>query len=140
MDPLVYHRSIPLRLCILFPKIRSHEKPGYMAWIFVLPWFFHILIDIPGHTLRFFPTPFLHPFSDMAFDGVRWSTWWFWFPQLFALLGIWWVILEEKITFFSGLEHGRYCRDSCSSMRFQSWLDVLRFCSRANYSQSYRLI
>ena len=27
-----------------FLKSKGHEKPGYMASIFVLPWFFHILI------------------------------------------------------------------------------------------------
>tara|TARA_B100000989_G_scaffold87993_1_gene63515 strand:- start:10659 stop:11192 length:534 start_codon:yes stop_codon:yes gene_type:complete len=75
---------------------KGHENPKYMAWIFVLPWLFHILIDIPGHTAEFFPTPIFHPFSDLSFDGVRWSTWWLWFPQLFVLLGIWFVILKRE--------------------------------------------
>ena len=44
-----------------FLKSKGHEKPGYMAGIFVLPWLFHILIDIPGHTLRFFPDPCFSP-------------------------------------------------------------------------------
>ena len=79
-----------------FLKSRGHERPAYMAWIFVLPWFFHILIDIPGHTIQFFPTPFLHPFSDLMFDGVRWSTWWFFFPQVIALAGVWYLLLKRE--------------------------------------------
>ena len=52
------------------------------ALFLVLPWIWHILLDIPGHTIQFFPTPFLHPFSDFMIDGVRWSTPWFFFPQI----------------------------------------------------------
>ena len=79
-----------------FVKSRGHSRPAYMAWIFVLPWFFHILIDIPGHTIQFFPTPFLHPFSDLMFDGVRWSTWSFFFPQVIALAGVWYLLLKRE--------------------------------------------
>lgn len=79
-----------------FLKYRGNQKPALMAWMFVLPWFFHILIDIPSHTIDFFPTPFLHPFSDFMFDGVRWSTWWVWFPQFAVLVAIWWVILKRE--------------------------------------------
>lgn len=46
--------------------------------IAMLGWLLHILIDIPSHSLEFFPTPFLFPFSDYVFPyGVRWSTPWF---------------------------------------------------------------
>ena len=77
-------------------KSKEHENPKYMAWMFVLPWFFHILMDIPGHTIDFFPTPFLHPFSDLMFDGVRWSTWWFFWPQVIILGSVWWYILKKE--------------------------------------------
>jgi membrane-bound metal-dependent hydrolase YbcI (DUF457 family) len=77
-------------------KSKDHENPRYMAWIFVLPWFFHILLDIPGHTIDFFPTPFLHPFSDLMLDGVRWSTWWFFWPQAIILGALWWYILKTE--------------------------------------------
>ena len=41
-------------------------------------WLLHILIDIPSHSLQFFPTPFLFPISNYHFAyGVRWSTPWF---------------------------------------------------------------
>ena len=77
-------------------KSRQHENPKYMAWMFVLPWFFHIILDIPGHTIDFFPTPFLHPFSDFMMDGVRWSTWWFFWPQVIILGSVWWLILKNE--------------------------------------------
>jgi len=79
-----------------FFKSKGHENPKHMAWMFVLPWFFHILLDIPGHSIEFFPTPFLHPFSDFMLDGVRWSTWWFFFPQVVVLGGVWWYILKSE--------------------------------------------
>tara|TARA_B100000767_G_C19680991_1_gene499573 strand:+ start:585 stop:1127 length:543 start_codon:yes stop_codon:yes gene_type:complete len=79
-----------------FFKSKGHENPKYMAWMFVLPWFFHILLDIPGHSIEFFPTPFLHPFSDFMIDGVRWSTWWFFFPQVVVLGAVWWYILKNE--------------------------------------------
>ena len=79
-----------------FFKSKGHENPKHMAWMFVLPWFFHILLDIPGHSIEFFPTPFLHPFSDFMLDGVRWSTWWFFFPQVVVLGGVWRYILKSE--------------------------------------------
>lgn len=40
-------------------------------------WLFHILIDIPTHSYKFYPTPFLWPFSEWKFDGFAWGNWWF---------------------------------------------------------------
>ena len=36
-------------------------------------WLLHILIDIPTHSYKFFPTPFLWPISSLKFDGYSWS-------------------------------------------------------------------
>lgn len=36
-------------------------------------WGLHVVMDIPTHSLRFFPTPFLWPFFDVAIDGVSWG-------------------------------------------------------------------
>jgi hypothetical protein len=36
-------------------------------------WGLHIAMDIPTHSLRFFPTPFLWPLSDFTVDGIPWS-------------------------------------------------------------------
>jgi hypothetical protein len=43
----------------------------------MLGWLFHILIDIPTHSYRFYPTPFLWPVSEWKLDGVSWGTPWF---------------------------------------------------------------
>lgn len=43
----------------------------------LLGWLLHILIDIPTHSLRFFPTPFLWPVSSYQFDGISWANRWF---------------------------------------------------------------
>lgn len=36
-------------------------------------WLSHILLDIPTHTTKFFPTPFLWPISDFKFNGISWG-------------------------------------------------------------------
>jgi hypothetical protein len=40
----------------------------------LLAWVLHIAIDIPTHSIQFFPTPFLEPISDYVFDGISWGT------------------------------------------------------------------
>lgn len=67
----------------------SHGIPIWMAltsiwWLLAgaiplaaLGWLGHIVVDIPTHSRRFFPTPFLWPISKFNVDGVNWSTPWF---------------------------------------------------------------
>ena len=43
----------------------------------LMAWAIHIIIDIPTHSFRFFPTPFLWPISDYVFNGISWATPWF---------------------------------------------------------------
>ncbi|SRR3989339_385847 len=57
-----------------------------------LGWLFHIIIDIPTHSYKFFPTPFLWPFSDWKFDGIVWANPWFLFFN-YSLLGIIWLAI-----------------------------------------------
>ncbi len=45
--------------------------------VLMLPWTFHILVDIPTHKKEFFPTRFLYPISDFCIDGISWATSWF---------------------------------------------------------------
>lgn len=40
-------------------------------------WLLHILMDIPTHSYRFYPTPFLWPLSSWKFNGFSWGTPWF---------------------------------------------------------------
>ncbi|TSC70924.1 MAG: membrane protein [Parcubacteria group bacterium Gr01-1014_46] len=51
-----------------------------------LGWPLHILIDMPVHSLNFFPTPFLWPVSDFHIDGVPWSNPYIFFPNIIVLL------------------------------------------------------
>jgi len=46
-------------------------------WLPMLGWALHIVIDIPTHTARFFPTPFLWPVSPYRFSGISWGNPWF---------------------------------------------------------------
>lgn len=40
-------------------------------------WLFHILADIPTHSYKFYPTPFLWPISQWKFSGFSWAEPWF---------------------------------------------------------------
>lgn len=48
-------------------------------------WGLHVLMDIPTHSLRFFPTPFLWPLSDFAIDGIPWGRPLIFFPNVILL-------------------------------------------------------
>jgi hypothetical protein len=45
---------------------------GHRAWPFGA-WGLHILCDIPTHSTRFFPTPYLWPFPTPYFNGRSWG-------------------------------------------------------------------
>ncbi|MFQ5683280.1 MAG: hypothetical protein ACE5HC_08420 [Candidatus Binatia bacterium] len=51
--------------------IRRHPP-----WVF-LAWGLHILCDIPTHSSRYFPTPYLWPFPTPFVEGISWATPWF---------------------------------------------------------------
>lgn len=59
-------------------------------------WALHIIIDIPTHSFRFFPTPFLWPISDYKFDGISWATPWFLLVNYGALMVVFLVIAHNK--------------------------------------------
>ena len=40
-------------------------------------WFLHILIDIPTHSYRFYPTPIFWPLVGWKFNGFSWANPWF---------------------------------------------------------------
>ncbi len=43
-------------------------------WLPLFAWPLHVLMDIPTHSTRFFPTPFLWPISEYRVNGVSWAT------------------------------------------------------------------
>jgi hypothetical protein len=59
----------------------------------LLGWLLHILIDIPSHSINFYPTPFLFPISEYRFPyGVSWANRWFMMINYSALLVVWLAI------------------------------------------------
>jgi hypothetical protein len=77
-----YSHSLVLFALIFGAVWLLRKRP---AWA-LLAWALHILIDIPSHSLEFFPTPFLWPLSDYRFGGVSWATPWFMTLNVSALL------------------------------------------------------
>ncbi|HTY99554.1 MAG TPA: hypothetical protein VMB75_06950 [Rhodocyclaceae bacterium] len=51
-------------------------------------WGLHILMDIPTHSERFFPTPFLWPLSDYTVNGMPWGQPLILVPDLVLLAGV----------------------------------------------------
>lgn len=59
-------------------------------------WAVHIIIDIPTHSSRFFPTPFLWPLSGYKFDGISWGTPWFMLLNYGSLMAVFLAIARNR--------------------------------------------
>lgn len=59
-------------------------------------WLMHILMDIPTHTYKFFPTPFLWPFSDFKISGFSWGTPWFLVLNYSAIIFVYLLLRRKK--------------------------------------------
>lgn len=64
----------------------------------MLAWPLHILVDIPTHSERFFPTPFLWPISNFHIDGHPWSDPRIFIPNLIFLVGLylWFFVTRSR--------------------------------------------
>lgn len=63
----------------------------------MLAWGLHICMDIPTHSLQFFPTPFLWPLSDFHVDGVPWSKPYIFYPDWALLIILYgWFIYRKR--------------------------------------------
>lgn len=77
---------------------------GVVFFIFRRPlwelggWLFHILLDIPTHSYKFYPTPIFWPFSGWKFNGFSWATPWFLIIN-YAAIGVVYFILRNKKKF-----------------------------------------
>lgn len=60
-------------------------------------WLVHILIDIPTHSYKFYPTPFLWPFSEWKFDGFSWGQPWFLILNYSAIIAVY-ILLRKRST------------------------------------------
>src|SRR3989344_2923362 len=68
------------------------------SWYWPLAaWAIHILIDIPTHSTRFFPTPFLWPISNYNFNGISWGTPWFMIINYISLSIVFVLMYFKKI-------------------------------------------
>ena len=59
-------------------------------------WAIHVLINIPTHSSRFFPTPFLWPLSNYKFDGISWATGWFMLLNYGSLMAVFLIISYNR--------------------------------------------
>jgi hypothetical protein len=59
-------------------------------------WLLHILIDIPTHSYRFYPTPFLWPISGWKFHGISWGTPWFMILNCAALVVVYVLLFKKR--------------------------------------------
>ena len=63
------HSLVTFFVIYILVFLITGDMPLYM-W----GWAFHILIDIPTHTKKFFPVRFMYPISNYAIDGIIWRT------------------------------------------------------------------
>lgn len=64
----------------------------------MLAWPLHILVDIPTHSIQFFPTPFLWPLSNVRVNGHSWGTPEVFIPNVIALAAayLWFYWAKKK--------------------------------------------
>lgn len=59
-------------------------------------WLFHILLDIPTHSYKFYATPFLWPLSNFKFDGFPWTSLWFLIPNYLFIILVYFLLRRRK--------------------------------------------
>jgi hypothetical protein len=62
----------------------------------LLGWPLHILIDMPTHSARFFPTPFLWPVSSYRVSGISWANPWFMLVNYSALATVYFLLWRNR--------------------------------------------
>ena len=62
----------------------------------MLAWPFHIVLDFPFHSFEYFPTPMLWPISDFKIDGIPWSNWYIWFPNVAGIILLFYFRRRQK--------------------------------------------
>lgn len=63
----------------------------------MLGWPFHICLDFPFHSKEYFPTQIFWPFSDFSIDGIPWSKWYIWWPNVLGIFAVlFWQHAQKK--------------------------------------------
>lgn len=57
-------------------------------------WLGHILIDIPTHNYKFYPTPFLWPISKIEVNGFSWASPWFLAINYFLIIAFYFILYK----------------------------------------------
>ena len=69
-----------------------HKSSGFTP-----EWWLHIVIDVFTHSVDFYPSPVLYPFTQRGFDGLAWNTPWFMLANYVALAGVGlWLLWRRK--------------------------------------------
>jgi membrane-bound metal-dependent hydrolase YbcI (DUF457 family) len=74
---LVVWAAVLLVVWLVLSRVLKKQSAARLVGWEMGAWALHILMDIPTHTYRFFPTPFLWPLSEWKFDGISWGQPWF---------------------------------------------------------------
>ncbi len=72
-----------LIFALAFTLVWLLRKKAYLP---MAAWGMHVLIDIPTHSFKLFPTPFLWPFSKFKVDGIGWDSPMILVPNFFLLV------------------------------------------------------
>lgn len=88
----VTHSLIIFTLVFLLVYFLRGRKPFWP----MAAWGVHIIMDIPTHSYRFFPTPFLWPISGFKIDGFSWGQPWFLILNYSVLAGVYLVLYLMK--------------------------------------------
>jgi hypothetical protein len=74
IPPYVYHAYNVTHSLVIWSilMVFACSIHGRRAWP-MGAWGLHILCDIPTHSLRFFPTPYLWPFATPFYNGIPWG-------------------------------------------------------------------
>lgn len=84
-----YSHSLIVWAVVFIVLWAVYKRPRYE----LLGWALHILIDIPSHSIGFYPTPFLFPLSEYRYPyGVSWSNQWYMIVNYTALMYVWGTI------------------------------------------------
>lgn len=89
----LYNLSHSLFVFFVAFAIASFKKK-HTAWV-MSGWLMHILIDIPTHSYKFYPTPFLWPLSNWKLDGWSWANPWFMFFNYTTILVVY-ILLYRR--------------------------------------------
>lgn len=89
----VSHSLVIFAVCFFLARWLLKRIPWEM-----FGWLLHILIDIPTHSYKFFPTPIFWPISGWEFrDGFSWGTTWFMVLNITSLVLVYGYMLKKKM-------------------------------------------